>query len=70
MRPAFDGSNTSGAILSTGMGGALGMAVWRGVTHEAGRIEERLANNIVSNCRYGTGLVEDSNLVEVISLAS
>lgn len=68
--PAFDGSNTSGAIMSTGMGGALGMAVWRGVTHEAEREAPRLANHLVSNCRYGTGLVEDSNLVEVISLAS
>lgn len=68
--PAYDGSNTSGAIMSTGIGGALGMAVWKGVTHEGWREGPRLSDHLISSVRYGTNLIEDTNIVEVASANS
>lgn len=68
--PAFDGSNDSGFICSTGVGGALGMALWQGIQHEPNREPTRKATDIVSTARWGTALVDQENLVEIVSLNS
>jgi len=64
------GADSNGCIVSAGEGGALGMAVFQALRHEAGRVPERVMTNIVSNTRYGTALVNQAGIVEVVSLAT
>ena len=64
------GADTNGCVVSAGEGGALGMAIFQGLMHEAGRVPERVMTNIVSNTRYGTALVNQAGIVEVVSLST
>jgi hypothetical protein len=64
------GADTNGAILSAGAGGAIGMAMWWGLKHEAQREATRVMTDIVSTVRYGTCLCDDEGIVEVVSLST
>ena len=68
--PAFDGSNDCGAIFAAGRGGAIALAEWVTLTNEIDRQVNTLSHDIVSRTRYGTGLVDDENLLRVVSLAA
>lgn len=65
--PAYNGSNTAGALFSAGDGGAIGVNVWRGIEHDVQYDGTRLCWNIVTDYRSGSGLVEPSNIVEIAS---
>lgn len=56
-----------GGIFSTGLGGAFGMPVWRGIRHRADDTLERLSVNLVSDARYGMCIAEPGNLVRIQS---
>lgn len=64
------GADTNGCIVSAGERGALGMAVFQGLRHEAQREATRIMTDVVSNTRYGTTVANQAGLVELISLAS
>ncbi len=63
--PAFDGSNTSGAMLVPGA--ALGMAMWWDLLFEVEPLPDRVSQNLVLSSRYGTNIINQSNIVEVVS---
>jgi hypothetical protein len=64
------GADSNGCIMSAGEGGALGAAVWWGLKHEAQREATRVMTDLVTSTRYGTGLVNQAGIVEVVSLAT
>lgn len=75
---AHDGSNWSGCILKGGSGGALGIANWwspgvlpdvfdGGVMIKVDDNHDTLDMQIICAMRYGTALVDNGNIREVIS---
>lgn len=65
--PEYNSTNHCGAIFAGGEGGALVMAEWVQLENEPYRDAITKSLGIVSSGRYGTGLVNQENLVRVAS---
>jgi hypothetical protein len=63
--PAYDGSNTAGAMLIPNA--AIGVAVWWNMLIETDPLPDRTAENLVVSSRYGTNIINQPNLVEIAS---
>jgi hypothetical protein len=62
-------SDYTGAMMAAGERGALVLCEWTPVLHEAERVSERKSTKLVTTKRYGTGITDNSNLLEIVSQA-
>lgn len=65
--PQFDANNWSGALLKTGMGGAIVLAVKEGLQVTFKEWPERRVLDVIVSARYAASLRLDNNIVEVVS---
>lgn len=64
--PATSGDD-NGALMVAGQKGALALVVWKPITTGFEEELKRLQLDVVTYARYGTGITNDSNLLEVVS---
>jgi hypothetical protein len=64
--PATSGDD-NGALMTIGDRGAIALVVWRPITTEFQPELLRLQLDIVTHARYGSGITDNGNLLEVVS---
>jgi len=60
-------SDYTGAMLAAGDRGAIALVEWTPIQHEAERVAERTSTKLVTSKRYGTGITDNGNLLELVS---
>jgi len=64
---AAQSSDYTGAMLAAGERGALVLCSWTPIEYEAERVAERKGTKLVTSKRYGTGITDNANLLEIVS---